>query len=160
MKRKALVALVLGTAFAVAPAAIAAPIVSDVSLGAGTTASFAHPNGVSQAEYRAMMIRGEALNRLYGNAVTRLSPQQFKVLYQAAARLTPQELVALTARGQALEQQYAGSGTSVTLQPDVLGGDGGASARAVPSAGGDSFAWGTAAIGAAALAGVMLLAAT
>jgi hypothetical protein len=46
---------------------------------------------------------------------------------------------------------------SVTLRPDILGGDGGVSTPAVPTAtGGDSFAW-NAAIGGAALIGAMLL---
>jgi hypothetical protein len=46
---------------------------------------------------------------------------------------------------------------SVTLRPDILGGDGGVSNAAVPTAtGGDSFAW-NAAFGGAALIGALLL---
>jgi hypothetical protein len=49
--------------------------------------------------------------------------------------------------------------TPATLRPDTLGGDGGASTREAPIAtGGDSFAWGDVTIGAAALAGALLLA--
>jgi hypothetical protein len=48
--------------------------------------------------------------------------------------------------------------TPVILHTDVLGGDGGASTREVPTAtDDDSFAWSTAAIGAVTLASVLLL---
>ena len=48
--------------------------------------------------------------------------------------------------------------TPVILHTDVLGGDGGASTREVPTAtDGDSFAWSTAAIGVVTLASVLLL---
>jgi hypothetical protein len=48
--------------------------------------------------------------------------------------------------------------TPVILHTDVLGGDGRASTRDVAAAtDGDSFAWSTAAIGAVALAGILLL---
>ena len=67
-----------------------------VVLAASAQAATSKPAGMSQPEYRALMIRSEALNKLYGNAVTRLSPQQFKKLYQAGGnRMAPQELVAL-----------------------------------------------------------------
>jgi hypothetical protein len=50
--------------------------------------------------------------------------------------------------------------TPVILHTDVLGGDGGASAvELAPIGTGNSFDWGSAGIGAATLAGVMLLAA-
>jgi hypothetical protein len=50
--------------------------------------------------------------------------------------------------------------TPVVLHTDVLGGDGGASAvELAPIGTGNSFDWGSAGIGAATLAGVMLLAA-
>jgi hypothetical protein len=38
------------------------------------------PEGMPKAAYRALHIRSEALNNLYGNAVTRLSPDAFNAL--------------------------------------------------------------------------------
>jgi hypothetical protein len=173
MKRTALITLILGTALAIAPAAHAV-VMSDGSGGDGTAVTSVVTDGwmssitapvtsvptigPNKAEYRALMARGEALNQLYGNALTRLSPQEFTALYQAGGdRLSTQELVALVERGDALNSEY-GSGSSVTFRPDILGGDGGVSTPAVPAAtGDDSFAW-NAAIGGAALIGAMLLA--
>jgi hypothetical protein len=172
MKRTALITLILGTALAIAPAA-GAVVMSDGSGSDGTAVTSVVTDGwmssitapvtsvptfgPNKAEYRALMARGEALNQLYGNALTRLSPQEFTALYQAGGdQLSTQELVALTERGEALNSEY-GSGSSVTFQPDILGGDGGASTQAPTATGGDSFAW-NAAIGGAALIGAMLLA--
>ena len=172
MKRKALITLILGTALAIAPAARAV-VLSDGSGGDSTPVTSVvtdgwmssitpsvtpvPASGPNEAEYRASMIRGEALNQLYGNALTRLSPQEFTALSESGGdRLAPQELTALVERGEALNSEY-GSGTSVTFQPDILGGDGGVSTPAPTATGGDSFAW-NAAIGGAALIGAMLLA--
>ena len=78
--------------------AIVATIGAIVVLAASAQAATSKPAGMSQPEYRALTIRSEALNTLYGNAVTRLSPQQFKGLYQAGAnRMAPQVFAALVA---------------------------------------------------------------
>lgn len=45
-----------------------------------TAASAGVPEGMTKAEYRALHIRSEALNNLYGNAVTRLSPDALNAL--------------------------------------------------------------------------------
>ena len=45
-----------------------------------TAASAGVPEGTTKAAYRALHIRSEALNNLYGNAVTRLSPDVFNAL--------------------------------------------------------------------------------
>lgn len=45
-----------------------------------TAASAGVPEGMTKAAYRALHIRSEALNNLYGNAVTRLSPDALKAL--------------------------------------------------------------------------------
>ena len=45
-----------------------------------TAASAGVPEGMTKAAYRALHIRSEALNNLYGNAVTRLSPDEFNAL--------------------------------------------------------------------------------
>ena len=65
--------------------AVLATIGAIVVLAASAEAATSKPAGMSQPEYRALMIRSEALEQIYGNAVTRLSPQQFKGLYQAGA---------------------------------------------------------------------------
>src|SRR4051812_15251743 len=54
-----------------------------VAVAASAQASSSKPAAMSKAEYQALMSRSEALNARYGNAVTRLSPQQFKSLYEA-----------------------------------------------------------------------------
>src|SRR3954452_6689260 len=64
-----------------------------VAVAASGQASSSKPAAMSKTEYQALMSRSEALNARYGNAVTRLSPQQFAALYEAGAdRLPPQEL--------------------------------------------------------------------
>ena len=134
MTRKALITLLLALGLAVAPAAFALPM--DNGRSATTTTAQA-PYGMSQAEYKALLLRGSALNQMYGNAVTQLSAAQFKALYDAGGgRLTPQELAALIARGQSLNAQYGGSlgypyaqassqpYHAVTIRPDANGPDG------------------------------------
>ena len=73
---------------------------------AGGTASAASadvPEGTTTAPYRALHIRSDALNDLYGNAVTRLSPAQFAANWNAgASRLSPGELNALLVRSEGL----------------------------------------------------------
>jgi hypothetical protein len=143
MKRKALFTLILGTVLAVAPAA-GAKVITDGGTGTGSGPAAT----MSQPEYQALMIRSAALNKLYGNAVTALTPQQFKSLYDAGLnRMTPQEQIAVVARSEGLNRAYGG------------GGNGNVVATQGPSAAtdADSFAW-DAAYGAIALTGAMLLA--
>jgi hypothetical protein len=118
-----------------------------VVFAASAQAATSKPAGMSQSEYRALTIRSEALNKLYGNAVTRLSPQQFKELYQSGAnRMTPQGLAGLVARSEALNRQYGLDGTS---QPTKVVGQ--------PTGSGDGFDWGDFGIGAAAMLALVLL---
>jgi hypothetical protein len=66
-----------------------------------TAASAGVPEGMTQAAYGALHIRSEALNDLYGNAVTRLSPARFAAHWSAgASRLSPDEFNALVARSE------------------------------------------------------------
>ena len=110
-------------------------------------AANSRPAGMTKAEYRALMIRGGALNKLYGNAVTRLSPQQFKELYEAGAnRMAPQEFAALVARSEALNRRY---GLGRTGQPTKV--------VEQPTGSGNGFDWGDFGIGAAAMLGLVLL---
>jgi hypothetical protein len=137
MKRKAFFTLILGTVLAVAPAARAA-VMTDGSPGTGDGPAVT----MSQAEYQALTIRSEALNKLYGNAVTNLAPQQFKSLYLAGLnRMSPQEQAAVVARSEGLNRggNYAAAPQISTTSPDE-----------------NSFVW-DATYGAAALTGAMLL---
>ena len=78
-----------------------------VALASSAQASSTKPAGMTQAEYAAVQARGEALNKKYGNAVTRLSPGQFATLWKAGGdRLEPQELVALMTRSEGLNAMY------------------------------------------------------
>jgi hypothetical protein len=118
-----------------------------VVLAASAQAATSKPAGMSQPQYRALMIRGEALNKLYGNAVTRLSPRQFKGLYRAGAnRMAPQEFAALVARSEALNRRY---GLDRTSQPTKV--------VEQPTGSGNGFDWGDFGIGAAAMLGLVLL---
>ena len=78
--------------------------VAALALFAGSVqAADSRPAGMTNAEYRALLLRDEARNELYGNAATRLSPRVFTALYQAGAnRMAPQELAAHVARNAAL----------------------------------------------------------
>jgi hypothetical protein len=129
--RRTLVALSIGAVLAAAPA---------------TTLAGSAPRGMTPAEYRALMIRSEALNKLYGNAVTRLSTKDFVALWNAgASRMTPSEFNALVVRSEGLNQyarQIAGQASTM--------------ARTASSSG-SSFAWGDFGIGVAAALGLVLL---
>jgi hypothetical protein len=118
-----------------------------VVLAASAQAATSKPAGMSQPEYRALMIRSEARNKLYGNAVTRLSPRVFKELNQAGAnRMAPHELAALVARSEALNRQY---GLDRTSQPTKV--------EEQPTGSGNGLDWGDFGIGAAAMLGLVLL---
>ena len=117
-----------------------------VVLVASVQAATSKPAGMSQPD-RALMIRSEALNKLHGNAVTRLSPQQFKELYQTGAnRMAPQEFAAFVARSEALDRRY---GLDRTSQPTKV--------VEQPTGSGNGFGWGDFGIGAAAMLGLVLL---
>ena len=129
--------------------AVVGTIGAIVVLAASAQATASKPAEMTTPEYRALVIRSEALNELHGNAVTRLSPQQFKGLYQAGAnRMAPQQLAALVARSEALNRRYGldtpTAPTSSAVQPPVRGVA-------------DGFDWGDFGIGAAAMLGLVLL---
>jgi hypothetical protein len=118
-----------------------------VVLAASAQAANSKPAGMSQAAYRALVIRSEALNKRYGNAVTRLSTQQFKELWEAGAnRMAPQAFVALVTRSEALDRRY---GLDRTTQPTK--------GVQQPTGSGNGFGWDAFGIGAAAMAGLVLL---
>lgn len=101
------------------------------------------PQGMSPGAYNALVAQGQALNARYGNAVTKLSPQQFIELYNAGgSKLSPEALNALLVRSQAMNK--AASETSL---PRIT--------TSTSSTG--SFAWGEFGIGVAATIGMILL---
>jgi hypothetical protein len=105
------------------------------------------PAGMTKAEYRAQMLRSQALNQLYGNAATRLSPRVFEELYQAGAnRMAPQEFAALVVRSEALNRSYGLDRTSQQAQVVEQ-----------PTGSGNGFDWGDFGIGAATMLGLVLL---
>jgi hypothetical protein len=98
---------------------------------------------MTKAEDRALMIRSEGLNKLYGNAVTRLSTKDFIALWNAGAwRLTPDEFNALVVRSEGLNSY------GKTLQ---------ASTPVASTSASTSFAWDDFGIGMAAAFGLVLL---
>jgi hypothetical protein len=107
------------------------------ALAAPAQAATSKPAGMSQPEHRALMIRSEALNTLYGNAVTRQA---------SANRIDPHEFAALAARSEALNRRY---GLDRTNQPTKV--------VEQPTGSGNGFDWGDFGIGAAAMLGLVLL---
>ena len=123
---------------------LAALAIGAVLAGAtATAASAGMPEGMTKVEYRALQIRSEALNNLYGNAVTRLSPAQFAAYWNAgASRLSPDEFNALVVRSEGLNSY------GKTLQ---------ASTPVASTSASTSFAWDDFGIGMAAAFGLVLL---
>jgi hypothetical protein len=118
-----------------------------VLLAAPAQAEMSKPAGMNQPAYRALVIRSEALDKLYGNAVTRLSRQQINELNQAGANgMAPQEFAALVARSEALDRRY---GLNRTSQPTKV--------VEQPTDSGNGFDWGDFGIGVVAMMGLMLL---
>ena len=111
--------------------------------GTATATSAGVADGMTTASYRALHIRSEALNNLYGNAVTRLSPAQFAAYWNAgASRLSPDEFNALVVRSEGLNSY------GKTLQ---------ASTPVASTSASTSFAWDDFGIGMAAAFGLVLL---
>ena len=123
---------------------LAALAIGAVLVGVTATAASAGvPEGMTKAEYRALQIRSEALNNLYGNAVTRLSPAQFAAYWNAGgSRLSPDAFDALAVRSEGLNR--AGK----TLQ---------SSTPVASTSASTSFAWDDFGIGMAAAFGLVLL---
>jgi hypothetical protein len=123
---------------------LAALAIGAVLAGAAATAASAGvPKSMIKTEYQALQIRSEALNNLYGNAVTRLSPARFAAYWNAgASRLSPDEFNALVVRSQGMNSY------GKTLQ---------ASTPAASTSASTSFAWDDFGIGMAAAFGFVLL---
>jgi hypothetical protein len=117
-------------------AAVLATVSALTALAGVAQAGTSRPQSMSKAEYRALMLRSEALNQKYGLGQQRAVPQG----------MTAVEYRALMLRSEALNRKY-GLGTqkavAVTSQPTN-------STR--------GFAWGAFGIGAAVMFGLALLA--
>lgn len=96
-------------------------------------AATSKPAGMSQAEYRALTIRGNALNEKYRLGEWKNVPQG----------MTPAEYRALMIRGEALNKQYGLGKWSAAAQTHVST---------------HGFAWGAFGIGAVAMLGLVLVA--
>ena len=108
-----------------------------------TAASAGAPEGMTKAADRALHIRSEAMNNLYGNAVTRFSPVQFAAHWNAgASRLSPDAFNALVVRSEGLNSY------GKTLQ---------ASTPVASTSASTSFSWDDFGIGMAAAFGLVLL---
>jgi len=119
------------------------------AVGAGTArASSSQPAAMTAAEYEALMVRSEGVKERYGNVVTRLSPAEFKALYDAGGyKLEPQELVALVERSEALNRAH--------VTPAAVATGGGSAGSSFFAGGVD---WGDFGTGAAGALGLALLA--
>ncbi len=143
-------------------AAVVATVSALTALAGVAQAGTSRPPSMSKAEYRALMLRSEALNQKYGLGPQRAVPQgmtaaeyralrirgqELNRLYGPAESLmTPAALRALTLRGEALNKTYGldkQKAAAVTSQPTN-------STR--------GFAWGAFGIGAAVMFGLALLA--
>lgn len=98
-------------------------------------AATSKPAGMSKAEYRALMIRGDAMNEHYRIGRWQNVPQG----------MTPDEFRALTIRGEALNKQYHLGKWSTSSSTSAKGVSHG-------------FSWGAFGIGAVAMLGLVLLA--
>ena len=117
-------------------AAVIATVSALTALAGVAQAGTSRPPSMSEAEYRALMLRSEALNQKYGLGPQRAVPQG----------MTAAGYRALMPRSEALNQKY---------------GLGQHKAAAVPSQPTNStrgFAWGAFGIGAALMFGLALLA--
>ena len=116
--------------------AVLAAVVATAVVSGSAQAVTSKPSGMSKAEYRALMIRSEALNQKYHLGDWKGVPQG----------MTPAEYRALTIRGEALNKQYG------------LGKWSRASAARASNDSTGGFAWGAFLIGALAMLGLVLLA--
>jgi hypothetical protein len=117
-------------------AAVLATVSTLTALAGVAQAGTSRPPSMSKAEYRALMLRSEALNQKYG-----LGPQR-----AVAHGMTAAEYRALMLRSEALNQKYG------------LGKQKAAAGTSQPTNSTRGFAWGAFGIGAAVMFGLALLA--
>jgi hypothetical protein len=117
-------------------AAVLATVSALTALAGVAQAGTSRPPSMSKAEYQALMLRSEALNRTYGLGPQRAVPQG----------MTAAEYRALMLRSEALIQKYG------------LGKQKAAAVTSQPTNSTRGFAWGAFGIGAAVMFGLALLA--
>lgn len=120
---------------------VVATLAAALAVAGAAQATPSKPAAMTKVEFRALIARSDALNDLYGNAVTRLSPAVFEALWNAgASKLEPQEFVALVTRSEALNRMYKGQAADRAPVSDT------------------SIVWGDFGLGAAAGLGALLIA--
>jgi hypothetical protein len=117
-------------------AAVLAAIVAMAVVTGAAQAVNSKPAGMSKAEYRALMIRSEALNQKYHLGSWKGVPEG----------MTPAEYRALMIRSEALNRKYG------------LGRSSAAATVSTPTGSTNGFAWEAFGIGAVAMLGLVLLA--
>jgi hypothetical protein len=117
-------------------AAVLATVSALAALAGVAQAGTSRPPSMSKAEYRALMLRSEALNQKYGLGLQGAVPQG----------MTAAEYRALMLRSEALNQKYG------------LGKQKAAAVASQPTNSTRGFAWGAFGIGAAVMFGLALLA--
>jgi hypothetical protein len=117
-------------------AAVVATVSTLTALAGVAQAGTSRPPSMSKAEYRALMLRSEALNQKYGLGPQRAVPQG----------MTAAGYRALMLRGEALNQKYG------------LGKQKAAAVTSQPTNSTRGFAWRAFGIGAAVMFGLALLA--
>ena len=117
-------------------AAVLAAVSALAALAGVAQAGSSRPQSMSKAEYRALMLRSEALNQKYGLGPQRAVPQA----------MTAAESRALMLRSEALNQRYG------------LGKQRAAAVTRQPTNSTRGFAWGAFGIGAAVMFGLALFA--
>jgi hypothetical protein len=118
-------------------AALLTAVAALVFFAASVQAANSSPAGMTKAEYRALMLRSEALNRQYALGSGTYKP----------AAMNPDGYRALVLRSKALNAKYGLGGAHLvaSTQPAVTVAENG-------------FVWGDFAIGAAAMLGLVLVA--
>jgi hypothetical protein len=148
-------------------ATVLAAIVALAAVTSVAQAATSKPAGMSKAEYRALVIRSDALNQKYGLGNWKGVPQG----------MTPAEYRALMLRSEALNQKYhLGTSASATqgmtpaehralmIRSEALNkhyglGKWSKSATAQATTSTSGFSWGAFGIGAVAMLGIVFLAA-
>jgi hypothetical protein len=117
-------------------AVVLAALVALAAFTGSALASTSKPSGMTKAEYRALVLRSEALNEKYRLGEWKNVPKG----------MTPPEYHALMARSEGLNKRYG------------LGKWSTASSNRVTTVATNGFSWGAFGIGAAAALGLVLLA--
>jgi hypothetical protein len=155
------------------PGQTSSPIVSEKAAGLNLATQSSVPVGMTKAEYRALMLRSEALDQKYGlgkyatsSPITSEKTAGLNLVTPSSvpAGMTKAEYRALMLRSEALDQKYGLGKFAPTVSSSPITSEKTTglvqpfSAHDEPVVvSNDGFDWGDAGIGAAALFGTMLL---